>query len=362
MSFNSNDMIHSGNYESFFLLYVDQELSDVQMKMVDEFLALHPELQPEFDLLMSTRLPAEHIAFDKESLMAEHMHPGSVAEDLLLFMDDELPAEKKNIIEFEIASNKDYGQQYQMLMRTKLDASEKIVFPYKESLYHRSERVVALRTWMRVAAAVLIVTISGVIYLQKSDRPGTSPIAVKNPVTKTIDATNHSPEQTVKVSDKNQKLQNDPEIASLKNDHEVASLKNDPVQYSVKSNENKKAIVLSPSDNNIAALQPNDVPTSDGNERTSALVSNVSVALQAKGFTETAAATFDPIMKETINNSPVTSLLTERNTNDMASNDKKGSVKGFLRKASRLIEKRTGFDPINENGELLIGVVAVKLK
>jgi hypothetical protein len=41
---------------------------------------------------------------------------------------------------------------------------------------------------------------------------------------------------------------------------------------------------------------------------------------------------------------------------------KKGSVKGFLRKATRLIEKRTGFDPTNENGELLLGVVAVKLK
>jgi hypothetical protein len=69
---------------------------------------------------------------------------------------------------------------------------------------------------------------------------------------------------------------------------------------------------------------------------------------------------------EGLNNSPVTSLLANRNTDvaitDSEKDNHKGSFKGFLRKASRMIEKRTGFDPVNDNGELLIGVVAVKLK
>ena len=66
-----------------------------------------------------------------------------------------------------------------------------------------------------------------------------------------------------------------------------------------------------------------------------------------------------------INNSVVTSSSTNRTIIETTPEEtvaKKGSVKGFLRKATRLIEKRTGFDPTNENGELLLGVVAVKLK
>lgn len=74
------------------------------------------------------------------------------------------------------------------------------------------------------------------------------------------------------------------------------------------------------------------------------------------------------VIVSTINNSPVTSALHNRTTMEdalvssaPASNEHKGSVKGFLRKATRLIEKRTGIDPTSD-GELLIGVVAVQLK
>ena len=42
-------------------------------------------------------------------------------------------------------------------------------------------------------------------------------------------------------------------------------------------------------------------------------------------------------------------------------NDKKGSFRGFLRKATRFIERRTGINPTNEDDELLIGAVAIKL-
>ena len=87
MSSNHNDnnqTIHLGNYEEFFILYMDNELTDDQMKMVDSFLAAHPDLQSEFDLLLSTRLPMEEFSFDKESLMADRMKLDAVEEELLL--------------------------------------------------------------------------------------------------------------------------------------------------------------------------------------------------------------------------------------------------------------------------------------
>ena len=42
-------------------------------------------------------------------------------------------------------------------------------------------------------------------------------------------------------------------------------------------------------------------------------------------------------------------------------NEKKSTLKGFLRKATRFIERRTNISTTNENDELLIGAVSLKL-
>src|SRR5436190_23824824 len=137
MSFNYNDinnnnMIHLGNYEEYFILYMDNELNEGQVKMVDEFLAEHPDLQGEFEILMSTRLPLENINISKNELMADSMRLNTVDEELLLYIDNELPAETKKVIELELKTNKDYQVQRDMLLKVKLDPSDKHVYPYKK--------------------------------------------------------------------------------------------------------------------------------------------------------------------------------------------------------------------------------------
>jgi hypothetical protein len=46
----------------------------------------------------------------------------------------------------------------------------------------------------------------------------------------------------------------------------------------------------------------------------------------------------------------------------LVTENKSSRFKGFLRKATRFIERRTGINPVNEDNELLIGAVAIKLK
>ncbi|RYZ17243.1 MAG: hypothetical protein EOO16_24515 [Chitinophagaceae bacterium] len=41
---------------------------------------------------------------------------------------------------------------------------------------------------------------------------------------------------------------------------------------------------------------------------------------------------------------------------------RQNSVRGFLRKASRFIEKRTGIKTTNEDNQLVVGGVAINLK
>ena len=44
------------------------------------------------------------------------------------------------------------------------------------------------------------------------------------------------------------------------------------------------------------------------------------------------------------------------------SDSKKNSLRGFFRKITRTIEKRTGIDPANDDGKVMIAGLAVKLK
>jgi hypothetical protein len=347
MSFEANDMntIHLGNYEEFFILYMDNELSDEQVKMVDDFLVAHTDLKAEFEMLMSTKLPLEDFSFDKKDLLAENMKLSSVDEELLLYIDNELPADKKKTVELEIASNKDYQLQHQVLLQTKLDPSEKIEYLNKKELYRRTERVIGMKIWMRVAAAVVVVVIGGIIYLQNSPRPittdgpqstaevtknlaqqnGTKNIEPANPVTESSDNLNNDQVAVANPSSKTEKQQEEKKIeVKQKNTNEQPlTVKTETPQNEDLVERNRTTGVIFDGDKTIALTEPNN----------------------------------------SVNKVDVTSSLLARNTviTD-ETNDRKGSVKGFLRKATRMIEKRTGIDPTNENGELLIGAVAINLK
>lgn len=65
----SSAEINSTNYEEFFLLYIDRELSQADSDKVEKFVLQHPQLQDEFTLLKQTVLQPEAITFgDKSSL------------------------------------------------------------------------------------------------------------------------------------------------------------------------------------------------------------------------------------------------------------------------------------------------------
>jgi hypothetical protein len=348
MSFEANDMntIHTGNYEEFFILYMDNELNKEQVKIVDEFLAANPDLKAEFEMLMSAKLPLEEFYFDKAGLMAENMKLSSIDEKLLLYIDNELPADDKKKVELELASNKDYQLQHQVLLQTKLDPSEKILYPNKKELYRREERVVSIKMWMRVAAAVIVISVGGILYFQDSTPSTTPPPITAGPT----------------------KIQ--------KNEIKKNGLPNGVIPFSQNAKRNEIAVSNTPKKERmqVKATDKNDikienpvqqqdevvlVPQEIKEELERSVVRNID-ANHDKGIEETTAS---------LNKDFVTSSLANRLDNssgddekNYASNDdRKGSIKGFLRKATRLIEKRTGIDPTND-GELLIGAVAINLK
>src|SRR5687768_11935592 len=131
MSFNPNDNnlspISRSNYEEYFLLYADNELSTAEQVLLQQFLIVHPDLQQELDLLLSTRLPMEEIKLDhKEGLLAHSMKLNNVDEALLLYIDNELTETEKNRVEEKLKSDSGYMVQYKSLLKTKPTNPEKI--------------------------------------------------------------------------------------------------------------------------------------------------------------------------------------------------------------------------------------------
>jgi hypothetical protein len=357
MSFNTNDnnhMIHLGNYEEYFILYMDNELGEEQVKMVDEFLEEHPDLQAELQMLMATRLPLDEIpGLDKESLFSEHMKLSSVDEELLLFIDNELPADRKNIVALEIASNKNYNLQHHLLIQTKLDPQEQLPYPDKKELYRHTERVVYFKPWMRIAVALVILAGSTAVYFSQNTKPSTGSIAAIPKQAANKPAGKAPVKSATKVLSSPAVTDNN-NLASVKNAVKKEPAEKTPVIKTEVNKENEIAKTSLPEQKKEDEAIAYAVPV-DNMEKTE------SIEVE-KGMGSRSAS------KDYFNNPPVTSsgpnpyYNIDESTDAKVASNEKGSVKGFLRKASKLIEKKTGISPVNDDGQLLIGVVAVKLK
>lgn len=364
MSFKPNDInatINLGNYEEFFILYMDNELTAEQKAMVDTFLLLHPDLQLEFDLIKSLQLQPEKISFNKERLLADQMKMALAEEDLLLYIDNELPAEKAKELEAKIQADKDLTLQHNILLQTKLNASEKLVYPNKAELYRREQRTVRLGGWMRVAAAIVVIATAGVLYFNSKNTGVVSDHRVAH----------GSGKETVKpnassISDAN-KLQPKEEIAEsrkeIKSPVDQDEQKNDLI-VSTKTNKVKDQIIVPVQD---VVSDDNDVMVyQDNRERSTGIDANpvlntTSVTGIPKDFINTSVVTSNVLPRTTINGATAPTIADPDDDSDKVASNK-GSLKGLLRKATRVIEKRTGIEAANENDEILIGALALKLK
>jgi hypothetical protein len=151
------------NYENYFLLYVDGELSAAEMQAVEGFATENKDLADELDMLLQTKLPAEaDYPFDNKSILFRtaslHINSINCEEKFLLFVDDELnDQEKKETIEF-VSTHPQYQAAFDAILETKLPA-ETISFPNKDALFRKdAERkpVIVMQWWKLAVAAALI--------------------------------------------------------------------------------------------------------------------------------------------------------------------------------------------------------------
>ena len=157
--------INRHNYEEFFLLYVDNELTAGQRKIVEAFVATNPDLKEEFELIQQSTFTLD--AKLDETFISSLLKPvdeeSNISEEqLLLYVDGELKADEKAAVEKELLSNNALQKELQWLRRSQVSPDASIVFPDKSLLYKQAEpaRVFSLsvtaRRWSAAAAVALL--------------------------------------------------------------------------------------------------------------------------------------------------------------------------------------------------------------
>ena len=168
-------MITRDNYEEFFLLYTDNELSEAERQEVEQFIAGNPDLREEWEALIQCKLsPDARLSFPgRESLLKPEMEGSAHTGALLSYIDGELTLEERARIEAVILAEPRMAIELAVLRQTISQPDPAIVFGDKDRLYRpeKNRRVIPL-PWLRVGIAAAV---AGAIALILVLRPGEQP-------------------------------------------------------------------------------------------------------------------------------------------------------------------------------------------
>ncbi|HVZ57395.1 MAG TPA: hypothetical protein VG870_12095 [Chitinophagaceae bacterium] len=408
-------LINRHNYEEYFLLYTDGELSPSERQAVEAFAAANPDLAAELEWLGQSRLqPDEAVVFEGKDLLLKPVpgqqagpDPASYQSTLLSYLDDELDGPQRSAFEQFLASDETARQLLDGFRQTKLQPDPALTFPDKDSLYRREPAdrpavVVRMRWWrMAVAAAVLVAAGLSVLYLL--GRPA-GHIQPAGPV-----ASNQTPVRDTKPGSQpdtrpgrntaqpqppagaeNQK-EAQPSLASATEPHPRRAI-GSPEQASDKPSVTRTVTVNPGGDKaqqasreNLPAqssLAQHDVPVRKQNPDPGQPAGNrmaenpVVNPVDQSANTANVAMLSHPVT-ENKGNPDVTNAKTQPYNNQetaapglasqtgavFASNDdtKSRKVRGFFRKATRIFQHATNINPASDDDKVLIGVLAVKL-
>ncbi|RYY41731.1 MAG: hypothetical protein EOO08_00975 [Chitinophagaceae bacterium] len=352
------------HYEEAFLLYVDGELSPEAMDAVDSFTALHPDLREELDLLLETRLDAGQetlgdLGFLRSGAMQRNLH----SDDLLSYIDNELPPARCAALELALAADPALKSELADLQAAKLPVAA-IACPFKKELYRREEKRRPLFWLPRIAAAVVLLGAGTLLWQVNRDDKSTTTggEGVTTAATKQPAAPSHAAGTTTPVA---QPPAATTLVATTKTTTETPDrISTDkPAAAPQLASQQPKA----PAKNRGAVAPQVQLPAPAQQQ--------LAYEPDPRDRTQVVnGSAYTPGANETLAQTPVTSpavaaLNPGSNDAQPAATEavyreepRQGSVRGFLRKASRFLEKRTGIKTTNEDNQLVVGGVAINLK
>ncbi len=378
-------MINRHNYEEYFILYMDNELNNDERRQVEAFVQQYPDLKEELAILLEYKMvPDTTIIFPgKEELLKVNGNTSislsNYDEWIVLYMDDELSAEEKKLVEQFIAANPSLKEEFFLLQKTKLQP-ENLIFADKASLYRREEKVRPMpirwhrlrqafgdRRWRIAAAAVLLlgISIAAALFVNKKSSgdeivKGTNPekkIIIETPVVIPKESINQVNESI--VADNNKILA--PVVNQTRNNTTTTNEKNNiakkqlPVYSPIQQIKEEPIVTITKTTNDLPQplFNPN-INKNDATDKAVVLENTPAAIKQPHSLTNQIVTTQSPSSSDIVNASYTDADFDQ-------SESKKNKNRGFFRKIARTFEKRTDIDPTDDN-RLLVGGLAIKLK
>ena len=150
--------INRNNYETFFLLYADDELCAAERIAVENFVAINEDLRCELNMILNAILPSDDCSFTQKDLLYKNSFvSGSLQEKLLLKIDNELSVEESTALNKIILANPAAKEEEHLLSAAKLDKNEIIICPHKELLFKKERDTVVVFRMLRWSAAAILI-------------------------------------------------------------------------------------------------------------------------------------------------------------------------------------------------------------
>lgn len=351
--------INRHNYEEFFLLYVDNELSAGQRKIVEAFVAVNPDLQEEFNLIQQSTFTADEKLDTRfiSSLLKPVEEESSISQEhLLLYIDNELRADEQKAVEQAIVESPSLQKEVQWLKRSTFEADRSIVFPDKSLLYKEAQpaRVfymgTAARRW--AAAAAVIVLMGSAMWLM-IDKPADDVNRLAQNQSGQTEKKNTAGPKSVKEIIKESLVQEMSEdVATTVQGNDNASnnstknsglTKNNPAK-----NQKEKIIPVTIKEEPIVAKV--ETPVTIAPENISVTPSNKTETPTVQPVTNTA---------NTVSYASYNNDATDENENTIFTEERqrRSGLKGMVKKAKRMFERNTGIQ--SNASEVRFAVFAV---
>ena len=376
------DMITRNNYEEYFMLYADNELSAAEKKAVETFVIQNSDLENELLMVKQTILkPDNNLVFENKSLLMKQtfgdfiININNYEEYFLLYTDNELDKAARKDVELFVNNNPSLKEELNILLQTKSVADTQIIFEGKEILYkkEKDDKVIPVM-WWRIAAAAAVLLLLAFFIINSRTKPADSLVKTQDPK---INNEKNNPAIVINKNKKEDSAVTSSTIASL--DNTEAAIKKERIKNkktdNLAINNSKKEIINPvkkqtnnlPDENNIVEVQKNQIAKVEEVRTPETVVENPktnTTSIVPKVDNAVAAATDN---KNEEHNYVSQALQTNNNTNPddvfyiANTSSKKSKLRGIFRKVSRVFDKTANADDDDKHG-VLIGSFQIALK
>lgn len=152
--------INLHNYEEFFLLYADDELTAQQREIVELFVAANPRLKKEFYDIQQTILKPDQTNIGDKSFLLNtpvrlFIDEQNAEERFVACHDGELTEEEQGFVHQYLKDRIEAAEAFELIGMARLTPDLDQVYADKKKLYKRSGRVVPI-SFVKVAAAAML--------------------------------------------------------------------------------------------------------------------------------------------------------------------------------------------------------------